>query len=103
MAKSVLYNRLMNSKEWRELRSRKLRENPLCEFHEREGLQVKATCVHHIKEVESGRTFEESRSLCFDFGNLVSLCTYCHHKLHNGKGYHTKEARREREKQRVER
>ena len=51
-----------------------------------------STCIHHIKEVESGNTEEESIALCYDFDNLVSLCEYHHHKLHNEKGYHTREA-----------
>ena len=79
----------MNRKEWKELRGRKLKENPYCEYCEEKGLKVRATCIHHIKEVESGDTEEESKALCYDFDNLVSLCEYHHHNLHNGKGYHT--------------
>ena len=103
MAKTELYNSLMNSREWRELRKRKLRENPLCEFCEKEGIRKKATCIHHIEEVENGSTVEECRNLCFNFDNLVSLCTYHHYKLHNGKGYNKAEARKERERKRQER
>ena len=92
MKRRTLYTRLMNRKEWKELRERKLKENPYCEFCEKEGAKIKATCIHHIKEVESGNTEEESIALCYDFENLVSLCEYHHHKLHNEKGYHTREA-----------
>lgn len=94
----------MNSREWREARERKLSENPLCENCLKNGLEVEATCVHHIREVESGRTEEECKYLCYgNSGNLLSLCNKCHHKLHNGKGYHTKEAVIQRREERLAR
>ena len=86
----------MNSPEWRALRKEKMKRNPFCEIHEREGIRIPATCVHHIREVESGQTEEESRELCYNIDNLLSLCNKCHHSLHNGKGYNTKEARKKR-------
>lgn len=91
------YDRLMNSKEWRDLRKRRLQEFPFCELHEERGMKVRATCVHHKKEVESATTYEEMRALCYDYdGNLQSLCNECHHRLHQAKGYNTKKAQKER-------
>ena len=92
MSQSRIYSSLMNSKEWRELRARKLQANPYCELHEQRGMKVPATCIHHIREVESGMTDQESMELCYDWDNLQALCTKCHHRLHNEKGYHKKEA-----------
>ena len=86
----------MNSPEWRALREEKMKRNPFCEIHEREGIRIPATCVHHIREVESGQTEEESRELCYNIDNLLSLCNKCHHSLHNGKGYNKSEARKKR-------
>ena len=42
---SKLYQHLMNSKRWKELRLKKLQANPLCERHLKEGKVVAATCV----------------------------------------------------------
>ena len=67
MAHSKLYVQLMNSREWRELREAKIRANPLCECCQAKGYVVPSRCVHHIVEVESGRTEKECRDLCFPF------------------------------------
>lgn len=93
----------MNSKEWRELRKRKLQEFPYCELHKEHGIKVRATCVHHKKEVESALTNEEMRKLCYDYDNLQALCNECHHRLHQAKGNNTKEAHRKRKEQELAR
>lgn len=95
MARRV-YDSLMNCKEWKELRKRKLLEFPYCELHEERGMKVRATCVHHKKEVESATTYEEMKELCYDYGNLQALCNECHHRLHQANGYNTREAHRKR-------
>jgi hypothetical protein len=82
MAHSKLYVQLMNSREWRELREAKLRANPLCECCQAQGYVVAARCVHHIVEVESGRTEQECRDLCFQWTNLQALCYPCHKQIH---------------------
>lgn len=74
----------MNSARWWELRKRKLQEFPFCELHEKQGMKVRATCIHHIREIESGRT-------------------ECHHKIHQAKGYNTREAHQQREDERLAR
>ena len=87
----------MNSPEWRAIKAEKLKRNPYCEIHEKQGIKIPAACIHHIREVESGQTDEESRELCFNIENLQSLCVSCHHKIHNGKGYNKSEARKKRQ------
>ena len=42
---SKLYQRLMNSREWRETRTSKLQRNPLCEEHYKVGKYVAASVV----------------------------------------------------------
>ena len=86
----------MNSPEWRAIKAEKLKMNPYCEIHEEQGIKIPAACIHHIREVESGQTEEESRELCYNIDNLQSLCVYCHHKIHNGKGYNKSAARKKR-------
>lgn len=98
---SKLYQRLMNSREWRETRTRKLQRNPLCEEHYKDGRIVAASVVHHIVEVESGQTEDECRRLCFDINNLESLCRECHAEIHKTRGYHTAAAHQRRESERL--
>ncbi len=98
---SKLYQRLMNSREWRETRTSKLQRNPLCEEHYKVGKYVAASVVHHIIEVESGRTEQECRRLCFDPNNLESLCRECHAEIHRARGYHTMAAHQQRARERL--
>ena len=56
MQHSTLYQQLINSRKWRQLRAEKLAANPLCERHLKEGKVVAASVVHHIVEVESSHT-----------------------------------------------
>lgn len=98
MAHSKLYVRLMNSAEWRRLRARKLQEQPLCEECLRHGVVRSADCIHHIREVESGRTEQECTRLAFAMTNLMSLCYRCHRAIHTGS--RTKDAHAKREEDR---
>ena len=63
MQHSTLYQQLINSRKWRQLRAEKLAANPLCERHLKEGKVVAASVVHHIVEVESGHNEAECRAL----------------------------------------
>ena len=102
---------IYNSKEWHELRARKLAANPLCEMCQEEGRKrgIKygyvrsATLVHHIHPIEESNTMDEMRHWAFMWSNLQSLCRECHNRIHNQKGYHTKPKVKEREAQRLER
>ena len=98
MAHSKYYTKLLNSKEWNNLRYSILREYPICERCK----VSPSRCVHHIKPVETGNTLEECRSLAFSRENLLALCTHCHSHIHKSelKSF-GKEARKQREDSRL--
>lgn len=102
---------IYNSKEWHELRARKLAANPLCEQCIQDG-QAKgirmgyirsATVVHHIHPIEESNTMDEMRHWAFMWGNLQSLCRECHARIHTQNGYHKKENVKARKDQAFER
>lgn len=95
--KHVYYMSLLNSQDWQGvngLRVRTLREHPLCQMCEKEGIVRSAVDVHHIYPVESvGRTYypdeelpesvkEEMRRRCFDPNNVIALCVPHHIEIH---------------------
>ena len=105
--KSEIYN----SREWKELRTMKLRANPLCEQCIKDGEAVgipggyvsSATCVHHIVPIETAKTKEEMRRLAFDKRNLMALCQSCHARIHKELGSNTAKIVRQRAEARQER
>ena len=102
MAHSKLYTQMMNSREWRELRTAKLQANPLCECCLAQGYVTASRCVHHLVPVESGRTDEDCRTLCFQWSNLQALCYKCHAEIHKAERSHSKAAHQQRSKDRLE-
>lgn len=52
--------------------------DPLCEEHLKQGFDVAATMVHHVKAVE---THPELRLV---MENLMSLCNSCHEEKEKG-------------------
>ena len=103
MRHGKLYTQLMNSREWRALRAKKLAANPLCELHQQQGKVVAASCVHHIVEVESGTTESECRRLAYSWSNLQSLCRECHAAIHKAKRSHSRQAHQQRANEALER
>jgi len=97
-AKHRLYMSLFNTKEWHQLRSRKIAEcKGLCERCRREGIEkgilpdgyiTPANTVHHINPVEgvpdepADTLLDRMKERCFDYSNLILLCPGCHHKTH---------------------
>lgn len=81
---------IYDTREWRKLRDAKLMLNPLCERCESMGILTPATEVHHIRSfMDTGNRLVRQR-LAFDFDNLMSVCSDCHHALHreeNARGY----------------
>ena len=75
------YQKMLNSKRWKQLRMWKLNKNPLCELCEKKGLVVSAIDVHHIKPVEKCAD-QEMEHRCFNPNNLISLCIECHIEVH---------------------
>ena len=103
MAHSKLYVKLMNSREWKALRIRKLQANPLCERCLSEyDRAVPARVIHHIKPIEATRSEAEARARAFDFDNLQSLCFECHRAIHVADGYHNAATMRQRQDERME-
>lgn len=102
MAHSLLYIRIMNSKQWKLARRLKLVANPLCEECKKAGRIKEAQCVHHLVEIESAKTDMEAWQLATSMGNLQSLCFDCHNAIHTQLKSHTKEAHQERNKERLQ-
>jgi len=94
---------IYNSREWRELRTRKLRANPLCELCQQKGIVTAAHQVHHIHPIEDSHSVQEMRKWAFMYENLQSLCDQCHADIHKAEGKGTKALAIERAKQRHDR
>ena len=95
MSRDPRYQKLLNTKEWRELRAWKMQQvNGYCEMCTAEGwhdLQAAAVDIHHKIPVESAKTEAEMRRLCFDPNNLQALCVKHHIQVHTEMKSHTKE------------
>ena len=94
---------IYNSREWRELRTRKLRANPLCELCQQKGIVTAAHQVHHIHPIEDSTSKAEMRKWAFMWENLQSVCDQCHNDIHKAEGKGTKALAIERAKQRQDR
>ena len=108
-AKHRLYMSLFNTKEWHQLRSRKIAEcKGLCERCRREGIEkgilpdgyiTPANTVHHINPVEgvpdepADTLLDRMKERCFDYNNLILLCPACHHKTHEEMKSHRNQMR----------
>lgn len=104
------YQKLLNSRDWKDLRMRYLREHPLCERCLREGKAeglpfgraTPAVDIHHKQPVESVKSLPEMRRLCFDWNNLEALCVECHIKTHQELRSFGRDAHKQREANRSE-
>ena len=63
--------------QWRKIRARYIRKEPLCEACKAKGKIELAALVHHKKPLSEGGTNDEE--------NLMSLCVSCHEKIHRRK------------------
>ena len=97
MAHSKLYQKIMNSKEWKELNALKIRANPLCERCLSMGWYVPGRCTHHIQPIESGRTEAECWEIALRWSNLQRLCFACHSEIHKAERYHDSQTVRDRQ------
>ena len=103
MARDPRYQRLLNSRRWKELRVEMLRREPLCQECKREGYVRAAMDCHHIRPISSAMSIQEMERLCFDPNNIACLCVPCHIKVHKAMKKGTKANRKEREAQRMSR
>jgi 5-methylcytosine-specific restriction protein A len=103
MSRNKDYQRLLNSKRWKQLRNWKLNQNPICELCLREGRVQAAVDCHHVVPVESGHSPQEMEQLCFDPDNLQALCIPHHIKVHQEARSHTKAAHKQRASDRLAR
>ena len=108
---------IYNSREWKELRILKLRDNPLCEQCIKDGEAAgipggyirSATCVHHIVPIETAKTKDEMKRLAFcqnlpnPLDGLMSLCQSCHARIHKELGSNTAKIVRQRAEARQDR
>ena len=83
--------RIYNSKEWKLVRNAKLNKDPLCEECKRRDKWVSATCVHHIRPIETATDYRQMQELAFRFTNLMSLCYQCHSDIHRDLASRTRE------------
>ena len=103
MSRNPTYIKLINSKEWKILRQRKLMSNPVCEECDKSQRSKLADEVHHIVPVESASTASGMKSLMFNYSNLKSLCHECHVEIHRQLFSHTKESVKANNKRKTER
>lgn len=103
MSRDPKYQKLLNSKRWKQLRMAYLQEHPLCERCYREGIEQRgkpykrsAIDLHHKVPVESAHTIQEMEQLAYDWNNLQALCIPCHMKTHKEMGKNKKENVKER-------
>ena len=103
MSRNKDYQKLLNSKRWKQLRVWKLQQDPLCEICRANGRIVSAIDVHHIEPCEDSRSLAEMEEKCFRVSNLQALCIPCHQRVHREANSHSLAAHQQRESERLER
>lgn len=92
MSRDKRYQRLLNSRQWWEVKAIVWkRANGLCELCREEGFITPGVDCHHIIPVESAKTEMEMEQLAYDISNIRLLCVDCHIKTHQEMRSHTKE------------
>ena len=92
MSRDQRYQKLLNSKRWKELRAAVFRRaNGLCELCKADGFITQGVDVHHIRPVEQAKTVQEMERLAYDPANCRLLCIPCHIKTHQEMHSHKKE------------
>ena len=95
MSRDKRYQKLLNDKQWKQLRADVFkRTNGLCELCLKEGIYTPGVDVHHIRPVEQAKTVEGPdgmRARCYDPSNVMLLCVDHHIKVHQEMRTHTKE------------
>lgn len=92
----IIYTRLMNSAEWRQIRQRVMAKQVWCQECIKHGVVRAGEVVHHIVEVETGRTESEQRELAYNENNCLVLCKRHHNALHAEMKSHSRKVHQER-------
>ena len=71
-----------NVPAWEKLRKFYIVRHPICEICASDGWSSMAQEVHHILPIKAVENPEEQKKRAYDEGNLISVCSYCHHALH---------------------
>lgn len=74
--------KIYNSQRWRDIREKKMIDNPLCEICEKENRITPVDDVHHIVSFMTTDDPVRRNHLAYDYSNLQSLCDTCHRKQH---------------------
>ena len=102
MRRDPRYQKLLNSKRWKELRAWKLRQTKgyceICYDEGWRGVDALAMDIHHKIPVESVIDQGEAAMarVCYDPNNLMALCVRHHTEIHQSMGKDTKENIQER-------
>ena len=80
---NAIVAKIYNSQAWQKLRNAYLLQHPLCEMCLDEDRVTAAEEVHHIKPILTGKDEYEMQTIALNPDNLKSLCSKCHHKIHN--------------------
>lgn len=92
MSRDPRYQRLLNSKQWRDVKVQVWRRaHGLCERCKAEGYITAGVDCHHIRPVEQAKTVQEMERLAYNPANCQLLCVACHIKVHQDMRTHTKE------------
>ena len=70
-----------NSRDWRILRQKKIKESPLCEYCLSKGRVEPAREIHHLQKWFPFKTEEVRWNMFTDWDNLYSVCSSCHSHL----------------------
>lgn len=76
-----IHKLVYNTSMWRRIKESVLMVHPLCQ----NCLKNLATEVHHVRPLTTANDDDELLTLGFDSGNLMAVCTECHHQIHQHK------------------
>jgi 5-methylcytosine-specific restriction protein A len=80
---NALVSKIYSSQAWQKLRNAYLMQFPLCEECLNKGIITPADEVHHIQPILTGKDYYEMQAIALNPDNLKSLCSKCHHEIHN--------------------
>ena len=76
------WGKYYGTKQWKALRQQYYLDHPICEMHEKYGIIVPTTCIHHLRPYSTGITEEAKWRLLLNYNNLCACCDSCHAEFH---------------------